>query len=362
MTSLGEPSLRGDLASLRSFILSIFIFGDIMKSRHLIRPASGFTLVELLVVIAIIGILIALLLPAVQAAREAGRRSQCLNNFKQFGIALHNYHDVFRRLPASDAGVVTASGSLQSTGISEHARLLQYMEQANVYQLIDFKRKWDDPANAPAAAMRVPTFMCASDAATKVPATYGPNNYYANQGAQILYGGVPPTDPANSNYGMPPSDGIFFTNSFLPLADIRDGLSATAAFSERVTGDFNNGVSTPKSDTFQPGTHPATPDAALADCRAMNVDDLSKQGYSNIGAPWLEGYHSTTYYYHVAPPNDRSCMYPPGRIMTTANSYHPGGVQVLLCDSSVRFVSETVDVFVWRAAGTRAGGEALPLP
>lgn len=332
-----------------------------MKSNHP-RSSRGFTLVELLVVIAIIGILIALLLPAVQAAREAARRSQCNNNLKQFGIALHNYHDVFKRLPSSDAGVLTPSGSLQNTGISEHARLLQYMEQSNVYQLVDFKSKWNDPVNAAAAAIRVPVFMCPSDAAINVPPIYGPNNYYGNQGAQILYGGVPPTNPSNANYGMPPADGIFYTNSFLPFAEIRDGLSATAAFSEKVTGDFNNGLSTLKSDTFQPGTHPATPDAALADCRAINVTNLSMQGYSNVGAPWLEGYHSTTYYYHIAPPNDRSCMYPPGRIMTTANSYHPGGVQLLLCDSSVRFVSDTVDVPVWRAAGTRASGDSLGLP
>jgi hypothetical protein len=236
------------------------------------------------------------------------------------------------------------------------------MEQANVYNLVNFNKKWNDATNAAAAAMRVPTFQCPSDSALRVSPNYGPNNYYGNQGAQILYGGVPPTDPGNPNYGMPPADGLFFTNSFLPFADILDGLSATAAFSEKVTGDFNNGTSTPKSDTFQPGTHPATPDAAWADCKAINVADLSKQGYSNVGGPWLEGYHSTTYYYHVAPPNDRSCMYPPGRIMTTANSNHPGGVQLLLCDSSVRFVSDTVDVLVWRAAGTRASGEALALP
>ena len=332
-----------------------------MKSKHS-RSARGFTLVELLVVIAIIGVLIALLLPAVQAAREAARRSQCNNNLRQFGVALHNYHDVFKHLPSSDAGIWIPSGTLQNTGISEHARLLEYMEQSNVYQLIDFKSKWNAPVNAAAASKRVPVFMCPSDSANYVPAIYGPNNYYGNQGSQILYGGVPPTNPANPNFGMPAADGIFYTNSFLPFAEIRDGLSATAAFSEKVTGDFNNGLSTPKSDTFEPGTHPPTPDAALADCRAINVANLAMQGYSNVGAPWLEAYHSTTYYYHIAPPNDRSCMYPPSRIMTTANSYHPGGVQVLLCDSSVRFVSDSVDLFVWRAAGTRASGESLGMP
>ncbi|HET6882441.1 MAG TPA: DUF1559 domain-containing protein, partial [Pirellulales bacterium] len=126
---------------------------------------KGFTLVELLVVIAIIGILIALLLPAVQAARESARRTQCNNNLKQFGVALHNYHDAFHRLPASDSGVWNASGSLTNTDISDHARLLPYMEQANVYQFVNFNVKWNDPLNVVAAATRVGTFMCPSDSA-----------------------------------------------------------------------------------------------------------------------------------------------------------------------------------------------------
>jgi prepilin-type N-terminal cleavage/methylation domain-containing protein len=323
---------------------------------------QGFTLVELLVVIAIIGILIALLLPAVQAARESARRSQCHNNLKQFGVAIHNYHDVFKCLPASDSGVWNASGSLTNTDISEHARLLPYMEQTNVFQLINFTVKWNDPLNTVACASRVKTFICPSDATLSVPGTYGPNNYYGNQGAQILYGGVPPTNPANSNFGMPPADGIFFTNSFLPFADVLDGLSNTAAFAEKVTGDFNNGLSTPKSDTFQPGTYPATPDQALAQCRTMDVTNLALQGYSNVGGPWLEAYHSTTYYYHIAPPNERSCMYPPGRIMTTANSYHPGGVQICLCDGSARWISDSVDLLAWRALGTRKKGESMNIP
>jgi len=327
------------------------------------RPnRKGFTLVELLVVIAIIGILIALLLPAVQAARESARRTQCNNNLKQFGVAIHNYHDTFRRLPASDSGVWNNSGSLTNNQISEHARLLPYMEQTNVFQLVNFAVKWNDPLNAVAAAFNVSPFICPSDSHTLVPATYGPNNYFGNQGTQILYGGVPPTNPTNPNFGMPPADGIFYTNSFMPFADVLDGLSNTAAFAEKVTGDFNNGISTPKSDTFQPGTYPATPDQALAQCRAIDVTNLAFQGYSNIGAPWLEAYHSTTYYYHVAPPNERSCMYPPGRIMTTTNSYHPGGVQVCLCDGSVRWISDGVDLFAWRALGSRRGGEAMTIP
>jgi prepilin-type processing-associated H-X9-DG protein len=143
------------------------------------------------------------------------------------------------------------------------------------------------------------------------------------------------------------------------MADITDGTSNTAAFSEHVIGDFSQGVGTERSDTFQPGTYPATADQAVLDCAAVNVNDLSKQGYSNVGGSWLYGYHSTTSYWHSAPPNTRSCMYPPSRIMTTANSKHTNGVNVALCDGSVRFVRNTIDIATWRALGTRDGGEIL---
>ncbi len=87
------------------------------------------------------------------------------------------------------------------------------------------------------------------------------------------------------------------------------------------------------------------------------MTDLSRQGFSNVGSPWLRAYHSTTLYYHVLEPNSRSCMYPPGRIATTAGSRHTGGVQVGACDGSVHFVSSSIDLGIWRALGTRAGGE-----
>lgn len=248
------------------------------------------------------------------------------------------------------------------TGISGHARLLPYLESKNLYERVYFALKWNDPLNANAAATKVAVFVCPSDGGLRVPSAYGANNYYMNQGSQILYGGVPPTNPANGNFNMPPADGVFYSNSFLQLGDIRDGLSLTVAFAEKVTGDFSNAVSTEKSDTFQPGIYPADPDQAYAFCQGVDVKDLTKQGYSNVGGPWLQGYHSTTLYYHVAPPNGRSCMYPPGRIMTTANSYHPGGVQGVMCDGSVQFFSETIDVAVWRSLGTRAGDEAFQIP
>jgi prepilin-type processing-associated H-X9-DG protein len=167
------------------------------------------------------------------------------------------------------------------------------------------------------------------------------------------------SDANKVNSGMPAPNGPFYVNGPYKIADIADGTSNTAAFSEHITGDFNQGIATDKGDTFEPGTYPSTPDQAIADCQAIDIQDLSKQGYSNVGAPWLYGYHSTTSYWHSAPPGSRSCMYPPSRIMTTANSLHAGGVNVGFCDGSVRFIATTIDLATWRALGTRNGSEAV---
>jgi prepilin-type N-terminal cleavage/methylation domain-containing protein/prepilin-type processing-associated H-X9-DG protein len=309
---------------------------------------SAFTLIELLVVIAIIAILIGLLVPAVQKVREAAARAQCQNNLKQIGLALHGYHDAYKHLPPGR----------DSNEFSTHAYLLPHLEQQNVYKMINFTVAWNNAANAAAAAATVPVFLCPSDPYSSTPSTWAGNNYRANQGSGILWG-LPPTSTSDANYGMPAPNGPFYLNSRLRFLDIPDGTSSTAAFSEHMTGDFNQAIATDKTDTFQPGTHPATPDQALADCAGVNINDLTKQGVSNVGAPWLQGYHSTTIYFHVGLPNTRSCMYPPGRIATTANSNHTGGVNLLLCDGSIRFVADGVSLATWRGLGTRSGNEVL---
>lgn len=321
---------------------------------HSFRAArrAAFTLVELLVVIAIIGILVALLLPAVQAAREAARRMQCGSQLKQMALAVHNYHDTYNAFPFGNAQ------GAPFNGISPHARLLPYIEQTNLYNLINFNVGYDDPSNFVAMNTRVSVFLCPSDP-DSLPLTLGArNNYYGNSGTNLLFG-APPTNPSDPNFGMLENNGVFIRDKTLRFADVLDGTSNTALFSEKNKGDGSNGVSTPESDTFRPGTFPATADQAWADCKAVNPLDLSKQGVSNVGAPWLWAYHSTTLYWHVAPPNTRSCMYPPGRIMTTAGSRHPGGVMLALCDGSTRFVASTIDLATWRYIGTRAGKEVV---
>jgi prepilin-type N-terminal cleavage/methylation domain-containing protein/prepilin-type processing-associated H-X9-DG protein len=334
---------------------------------------KGFTLVELLVVIAVIGILIALLLPAVQAARESSRRAQCVNNLKQFGLAMHNYHDVFKALPPAgflDAGLNPGPTGLFSADIldwSEQARLLPYFEQQNLSNLFNFNLTWDNPVNLAGALVSVPIFKCPSDSGMMIPAGIGSQcNYYGNYGYNILRG--QPTWPqfaGTPNATMPAPNGAFPFGVAVKFADIRDGLSQTAAFSEMITGDFNNGIITPASDNFvsyaSPG--PFTPNDAYLMCMQVDTTTLASQMWSNTGAPWTSETGSNTVYVHAAPPNTQSCGFlMVSRFESCASSYHPGGVNLLLCDGSVKFVTNGVDLPAWWAIGSRSGGEAMQVP
>ena len=308
---------------------------------------SGFTLVELLVVIAIIGILVSLLLPAVQFAREAARRMQCGSNMRQFAVALHNYHDTLRTFPPGR----------NNRSFSTHAHILPQLEQEPIWNKVDFKVSMNHANNALARASLIPVFTCPSDAQSSAPPNRAPTNYRVNQGSGVLWG-LPPTNASNVNYGMPAPNGVFFQDSAITMAEIVDGTSNTAMVSEHLKGDHTN-ANWHKADTFQPGTHPANADEAMQQCYAIDITNIAFQGYSSIGAPWLEGYHSTTIYFHSLPPNGRSCMFPPGRIATTASSGHPKGINLGLCDASVRFLADSIDLQVWRGIGTREGAEPL---
>jgi len=325
----------------------------------------AFTLVELLVVIAIIGVLAGLLLPAIQQAREAARRMSCTSSMRQLVLASMNYEISFKQLPAalisthfhptSGLAYSPAAGIPAISDLSVHARLLPFVEQGNIYSSIDFMRGYLDPANNKARLAPVDMFRCPSDGTRAIPiATGRPNNYYFNSGTSILYTRSHAAQAANPLLAtVPEHNGVFFHDSYLLLTAMTDGLSNTVGVSERLIGDFSQTRVNTRTDTFQPGTQPWTMDAAYADCQATDIKDITKQGFSDIGAPWLRGYHSTSTYYHVAGPNGRSCMFPSSRIMTTANSNHIGGVNVSLMDGSTKFVTDKIDLTIWRSVGTR---------
>jgi hypothetical protein len=273
----------------------------------------------------------------VQKVREAAARAQCQNNLKQIGLALHNYHDANKKFPAGG----------DAKTISAHAYLLPYIEQANASKLIDFAQTANHANNAAARAQVIPIFRCPSDPNSGgVPAGWSGNNYVFNYGSDILWA-------QTMTQGM-----FFFGGASTRFADITDGTSNTAAFSERRLGDFSNAIATDATDLFSPGGSPADADAAYSACAALDPTNLAMQWRSDYGGHWLQLWHMTLYT-HAGPPNSRSCAFPSTKQIMVANSNHSGVINVLLGDGSVRAVPNSVSIATWRALGTRNGGEVL---
>jgi len=366
--------------------------------------SGGFTLIELLVVIAIIAVLIALLLPAVQAAREAARRAQCVNNLKQIGIALHNYHSTHDTFPI---GSVIASSRYSSTdpqfsiwtSWSAHALLAAYLEQTNVYSSINFS--WgptvqvDDstfvvgPNNPTVLNLKIASFMCPSDPNA---GTQNINSYAASYGATTtnLYnwdnadtGGYPPNHQAPSG-----STGLFTFNLPYSIATATDGTSNTIAFAEQLVGDggsFFQGNGTPKryrgnmmiGASGDPGagvqlnafSNQAAVNSALQTCRTQFQDPSRTTGINDFrGYRWAWGVPGFTLFNTIQKPNDvfNGCRFDSRNNILSDNSFtigassaHPGGVNAMMGDGSVRFIKETINQNIWWGLGTRAGGEVL---
>ena len=305
----------------------------------------AFTLIELLVVIAIIGVLIALLLPAVQAAREAARRAQCTNNLKQIGLAVHNYHDRVGALPGAE---LVAGG----TSFSALTHMLPGLEQVAVYNAVNFSLANGDPANNTVLMTNVSSFVCPSDGQDPNPAAGAPTNYMADMGSWIVWQSA--TGP---NVGLAPPNGVFYGNSATRFADVRDGLSNTAFYSERVMADWNNGIISDLADVFFSPAAPTSLDDAVTQCKAIDITNPASQFPLFMGAPWVNGQHVCL---HVTGPDTRSCgFFAYLRAIMPPSSHHNGGVNVLLGDGSVRFVRDSVNLATWRALGTRNGGEIL---
>jgi prepilin-type N-terminal cleavage/methylation domain-containing protein/prepilin-type processing-associated H-X9-DG protein len=329
------------------------------------RPASrfAFALVELLVVIAIIGILIALLLPAIQAAREAARRSQCQNNLRQLALAVLNYEGAKNHLPPSvELNEKTAlTGNL---GWGVHGHILNYLEEESLRDLVDINIAWD--LQKPINNLRIGVFSCPSDGpAAEVRDPGGgkvllyATTYGFNMGTWFVY------DPAKELGG----DGVFFPNSFLPLARVSDGTSHTLMAAEVKAWTHYTRNGGPSSTTI-----PETVDAA-----ALIV--ASGGEYKNTGhTEWPDGrVHHTGFTTTMTPntfvPYSRNgetldadfnswqegkngATGNPTYAIITSRSYHAGTVNAAMVDGSVQSYANDTSLAVWRAAATRAGQDA----
>jgi prepilin-type N-terminal cleavage/methylation domain-containing protein/prepilin-type processing-associated H-X9-DG protein len=356
----------------------------------------GFTLIELLVVIAIIAILIALLLPAVQQAREAARRTQCKNNLKQFGLALHNYHDTYNMFPPRQGGSGSGSVAGNPAGISGartayagHVFLLPYMEQNNLYNDLMGRNPNLVPWNSFFyRGKKNPNFQCPSDPGEIDPVvagrTAGLNNYVYCAGDSIGDSTTQTSCSTTAPLRIAPTRGMFGALVQYRMRDCTDGTSSTIAMAEKARALANG-----RAYGLVVGVAPLT---VPLQCSAL-LDRANRQYLvnalpSNDSAPGYRAYGGNAFFASfstILPPNSAHCY--DGSVVCgslhwsptlgSASSQHTGGAQVLLCDGSVRFISENIDAGnqsatiplansgatspygVWGALGTKQGGEVV---
>ena len=290
----------------------------------------GFTLVELLVVIAIIGILIALLLPAVQAAREAARRSQCTNNLKQIALGLHMHHDRDKNFPCGHYGPPGGTNCANGSEAEWVTYILPFIEMGAAYDQLDWTLGFGCGGNTVVVSQPIKTFFCPSDKESEPSlGSYARGNYVANNGIGPMAEWTVPQGVA----ALPPlsrEGGLFYFNSDYKIAQIIDGTSQTAMVSEVRTAppnDFRGVMHYPEGPFYH---HNYTPNSLVPDqMRGALCVNTVREPCVGVFTAW----------------NNRSMIH-------TARSNHPGGVNLALADASVRFVAETIDVNIWQALCT----------
>lgn len=331
---------------------------------------SAFTLVELLVVITIIAILMAILLPAVQMAREASRRSQCSNNMRQLGLAIMSYESMLKMLPPSIVLRGTGNTVVWDGGWSIHARILPHLEQSATYTLANFSINKEDPANQTAIGRNLAIFLCPSEINREVSlhdyGNSGISSYGWCMGDWFVWGG----------FSGPENRTTFGPNRCRRLSAITDGTSQTMFASEVKTYQQtyicdNVGLSLIRTPGNVP---PPTANPLQVAPEYLGGCRMNLLGHTE----WSDGNAHASGYTTAWPPNTQTLGTPDGNVdvnvqgineedggptfgAITARSFHPGGVNTLFGDGSVRMIRNEIDGLVWRALGTVAGGEVAAL-
>lgn len=329
------------------------------------KSLRGFTLIELLVVIAIIAILVALLLPAVQQAREAARRTQCRNNLKQLGLALHNYMSSNRVLPPGATVDVTATSTGNNGSWGVHGRILPFLEQGNLYRNINLSIAWD--IQMAIDGLKIATYSCPSDPKSDEirnpgggrPRLY-PTTYGFNYGTWYVWD---PTTGAGGN-------GSFFPNSSLSIASFVDGASNTLLAAEvrawqpytRNGGPASTAIPATISDIqnqvasgakFKKTGHTEWPDGRVHHTgMTTTANPNSRIPYSTGGKEYDADFNSWQEGRNGSAGN-------PTYAAVTSRSWHSASVNIVLVDGSVKTISDTIDLGIWRGLGSRNGHEVL---
>ncbi len=366
------------------------MFRDIEENNIARSPhPQGFTLVELLVVIAIIGVLVGMLLPAVQSVRAAARRTTCANNMRQIALAVHSYESAHQRFPVNQIGPGAASGSggYASGFYSWLVPVLPQLEQGNLYNGFDLRRSNGDAdghrmsdthPNASAASTLVDVFLCPSDQPNRNNATIlgsanpAPGSYAGNAGWPSYATGISGerAAPGAHNGAIPlvhPSQNVSWHVSKIGLNQFSDGTSNTALLSERLIQSGNSAAEIREADDRLRSLHILERRETLAEI----VDQMSSSHAhifesAHIGRSWSSGSPLVApTYMHVQPPNSPIGHYntsmDEGDFVISASSRHPGGVNVALVDGSIQFVSDSVSKEVWWAVGSRDDGRVESL-
>jgi prepilin-type N-terminal cleavage/methylation domain-containing protein/prepilin-type processing-associated H-X9-DG protein len=359
-------------------------------NRRRTRATHGFTLIELLVVIAIIAVLIALLLPAVQAAREAARRSQCVNNLKQLGLALQGYNDVNGCLPPSGNAIVMNSVTSNGNDYGMKVRILPFLEQTSLYNAFNQGIEYNMVQNGTVSSTHVNTFVCPSDGtlvnrglSNYAGHDFGDCSYGNNIGTSLTFFGNTFDGPANLIGSVTVSGVTYGSNNggTLTLASITDGTSNTVIHSEWLKGKNQSGDGQWQVYTASialSGTTPAIPAGAigyqniLGPISAMCQSSKTQSGFTTKGYSWSDSACGIGgCYSHLNTPNKKACTYSnltagysadvrySVGTMIGASSNHPGGVNVGFLDGSVKFIKDSVSFATWGAIATKAGGEVV---